>query len=133
MACSVVYFRTILSSHIKKILRPSTAYSDGLFYCCVPGLAQHIKLLQSKFHSVKAANMTSLFEQVLASSKSLTADERARLAHALIASLDQQQDDDAEQQWLAATAQRVGEIEAGYVTAVSWQDIKQQLSKDQSK
>lgn len=77
--------------------------------------------------------MTTLFEQVLASSKSLTADERARLAHALIASLDQQQDDDAEPQWLAATEQRIGEIEAGYVTGVSWQEIKQQLGKDQSK
>lgn len=77
--------------------------------------------------------MTTLFEQVLASSKSLTADERARLAQALIASLDQQQDDDAEQQWLAVTEQRVGEIEAGYVTGVSWQEIKQQLSKDQPK
>lgn len=77
--------------------------------------------------------MTTLFEQVLASSKSLTADERAKLAHALIASLDLQQDDDAEQQWLAATEQRVGEIEAGYVAAVSWQDIKKQLGKDQAK
>lgn len=78
-------------------------------------------------------NMRTLFEQVLASSKSLTADERARLAHALIASLDQQQDDDAEQRWLAVTEQRIGEIEAGYVTGVSWQEIKQQLGEDQSK
>ncbi|GAA0544973.1 hypothetical protein GCM10009098_10630 [Rheinheimera aquimaris] len=77
--------------------------------------------------------MTTLFEQVLASSKRLTADERAKLAHALIASLDQQQNDDAEQQWLATTEQRVGEIEAGYVAAVSWQDIKKQLGKDQAK
>ena len=77
--------------------------------------------------------MTTLFEQVLASSKCLTADERAKLAHALIASLDQQQNDDAEQQWLATTEQRVGEIEAGYVAAVSWQDIKKQLGKDQAK
>ncbi|MEO3677896.1 addiction module protein [Rheinheimera sp. FR7-31] len=77
--------------------------------------------------------MTTLFEQVLASSKSLTADERARLAHALIASLDQQQDDDAEQQWLAVTEQRVGEIEGGYVAVASWQDIKKQLGKDKAK
>ena len=96
-------------------------------------MALHIKLLQSKFHSVTAANMTTLFEQVLASSKSLTADERAKLAHTLIASLEQKQDDDAEQQWLAVTEQRVGEIEAGYVAAVSWQDIKKQLGKDQPK
>lgn len=77
--------------------------------------------------------MTTLFEQVLASSKSLTADERARLAHALIASLEQQQDDDAEQRWLAESEQRVAEIEAGYATAVSWQDIKKQLGKDRAK
>jgi len=77
--------------------------------------------------------MTTLFEQVLASSKSLSADERAKLAHALIASLDLQQDDDAEQHWQKLAEQRVGEIEAGYVTAVSWQDIKKQLGKDQSK
>ena len=77
--------------------------------------------------------MTSLFEQELATCKSLTADERAKLAHALIASLDQQQDDDAEQQWLAATEQRVGEIEAGYVASVSWQDIKKQLGKERAK
>ena len=77
--------------------------------------------------------MTTLFEQVLASSKSLTADERAKLARALIASLEQKQDDDAEQRWLAESERRVAEIETGYVTAVSWQEIKQQLGKDQPK
>ncbi|WP_371133520.1 addiction module protein [Rheinheimera sp.] len=64
----------------------------------------------------------------MASRKSLNADERAKLAHELITSLDPQHGSDVGQQWQALPEQGVDEIEADYVAGLSWHDIKAKLS-----
>lgn len=48
----------------------------------------------------------------------LTADERARLARELIASLDDAGDEDAEHLWHLETSRRIAEIESGAVQPV---------------
>ena len=49
----------------------------------------------------------------------LPAEERARLAERLIASLDQQADADSEEFWLREAERRLAELESGAVAAIS--------------
>ncbi len=68
--------------------------------------------------------MTTTFEQVLKGSKALSANERALLAHALIISLEQQQDDNSDAAGQTLVDNSATELTSGTVQAISWHDIK---------
>jgi len=54
--------------------------------------------------------------------------DRATLAGALIESLDNEVDEDAEAAWQKEIGRRVAEIEAGSVTTVAWSEARERLS-----
>jgi putative addiction module component (TIGR02574 family) len=51
-------------------------------------------------------------------------DERADLAGKLIASLDLEVDDDADEAWAAEIARRVAEIENGTAKTIPWEEAR---------
>ena len=63
-------------------------------------------------------------QQALQDAKKLSKKERAELAHSLLNSLEEGQDDNVEQAWLDVANQRLKELESGEQDAVSWDDIK---------
>lgn len=68
-------------------------------------------------------------EQVIEETKVLSANDRALLAHCLISSLETQHDEGVDAAWSALAEQRIDELEAGKVQAVSWDEIKNQLKR----
>lgn len=71
--------------------------------------------------------MASALSEVLAQIQSLSASERAMAAHCLIVSLDDHQDEDSDQTWIALAEQRYAELESGEVPGVSWDEIKRRI------
>lgn len=62
--------------------------------------------------------MARLAREVESQALKLSRKERARLAHRLISSLDQEADADAERLWLAEAERRLGELKSGKVAAI---------------
>lgn len=62
--------------------------------------------------------MVRLAREVESQALKLPRRERARLAHRLISSLDQEADADAEQLWLAEAERRLAELKSGKVAAI---------------
>jgi putative addiction module component (TIGR02574 family) len=58
----------------------------------------------------------------------LPAPERARLAHELIASLDETRDPNAEQAWLAEIGRRAREVEDGSAVLEEWSTVRERLA-----
>jgi putative addiction module component (TIGR02574 family) len=75
----------------------------------------------------------SAAEHLLVEVLSLSADERARLAHRLLESLDPASDDGVEKAWLAELRQRATELSSGTVTAVPWETARQQILSELGK
>ena len=73
--------------------------------------------------------MSVALNQVLENIKELTADERALVAHCLIASLETKQDEGVEEAWIKLAEKRFAELESGAVKGVSWQEIKAQVKR----
>lgn len=71
--------------------------------------------------------MSDKMKQVLENIKGMSIQERAMLAHCLISSLDQSQDEDVDDAWAAIAERRFKEIEAGEVTVLSWEQIKKDI------
>lgn len=60
--------------------------------------------------------MSNALNQAIASIKMLSADEKALLAHCLIASLDSAQDEGVDDAWAELIAHRLSELESGVVS-----------------
>ena len=71
--------------------------------------------------------MSAKMKQVIEELKDLSAKERALLAHCLISSLEQQQDDGVDQAWAELAEKRYSELESGAVQAVTWDKIKKEI------
>jgi len=57
----------------------------------------------------------------------LPPEERARLAHDIIASLDSPADDGAAEAWILEIERRVREVRDGAVTLVDWKDTRARI------
>jgi putative addiction module component (TIGR02574 family) len=57
----------------------------------------------------------------------LSARDRAALAEALIASLDEDVDDDAEAAWRSEVERRTAELDSGSVSPIPWHVVRQRL------
>lgn len=66
-------------------------------------------------------------KQAIESTKNLSANEKALLAHCLISSLDCVQDEGVEEAWGQLAKKRFEELESGKVQGVSWGEIKNEL------
>ncbi len=71
--------------------------------------------------------MSTKMKQVIDNIKNLTAQERALVAHCLISSLDNKQDEDVDEQWAKLAEKRFLELESGAVQGVTWNDIKKEI------
>ena len=70
---------------------------------------------------------------LLTEALALPTEERARLAHELIASLDEVSPEDpavVEQAWAEEIQRRIVEIETGAVEAVDWETVRDELRAD---
>jgi putative addiction module component (TIGR02574 family) len=71
--------------------------------------------------------MSPTAEKVLRQALDLNEKDRARIAGALIESLETRVDPDAEQAWEAELNRRTEEIEAGTVELIPWSEVRKQL------
>jgi putative addiction module component (TIGR02574 family) len=67
------------------------------------------------------------FNEILTSALSLDERERALIAEKIISSLDSQIDLQSEQYWQTEIANRVREIDNGYVNLIEWEEAKKRL------
>jgi putative addiction module component (TIGR02574 family) len=65
---------------------------------------------------------------VLATALALSAPERARLAHELIVSLDEPEDPEAAEAWLAEIGRRAREVEEGSASLEEWSVVRDRLA-----
>ncbi len=72
--------------------------------------------------------MSVAFNRAIASIKELSANERALVAHCLIASLEVQQDQGVDDEWAELAATRYLELEAGAVKGLSWDELKKRVT-----
>ncbi|HET8708352.1 MAG TPA: addiction module protein [Pseudomonadales bacterium] len=71
--------------------------------------------------------MSSKMKQVLENIRELNAEERALLAHCLISSLHETEDEGSDDAWAQLAETRFDQLESGETKAVGWQQIKQRL------
>jgi len=71
--------------------------------------------------------MSTKMKQVIEEIKELSAQERALIAHCLISSLENKQDEDVENLWGELAEKRLKAIETGTVQAKSWSEIKKRI------
>jgi putative addiction module component (TIGR02574 family) len=67
--------------------------------------------------------MPTLVEELSAQAKTLSAEDRARLAEELLASLEQEPESEVESAWEREIERRVAEVEAGRADLVSAEDV----------
>jgi len=67
--------------------------------------------------------MSTLVEELSARAKTLSAEDRARLAEELLESLDQEPESEVEAAWDREIERRVAEVESGAVKLVSAEDV----------
>ena len=72
--------------------------------------------------------MSAAFNQAIANIKDLSANERALMAHCLIASLETQHDQWVDDEWADLAAKRYLELESGAVKGLSWNEIKKRVT-----
>ncbi len=73
--------------------------------------------------------MAMTTEQVVDEALQKSAEERGMIAAKLIASLDLQEDPDAEAAWQAEVTRRVRELDEGTAKTVPWEEAKARVSK----
>jgi len=71
--------------------------------------------------------MSTKIKQVIDNIKNLTAQERALVAHCLISSLENKQDEGVDEEWAKLAEKRYLELESGAVQGISWNDIKKEI------
>ncbi len=67
--------------------------------------------------------MPTLFEELSARAKTLSAEDRARLAEELLESLDQEPESEVEAAWDREIERRVAEVESGTVKLISADEV----------
>jgi putative addiction module component (TIGR02574 family) len=67
------------------------------------------------------------FNEILTSALSLDERERALIAEKIISSLDSQIDLQSERYWQTEIANRVKEIDNGYLNLIEWEEAKKKL------
>jgi putative addiction module component (TIGR02574 family) len=67
--------------------------------------------------------MTTLVDELSARAKTLSVQDRARLAEELLASLDQEPDSEVDAAWDREIQRRVAEVESGTVALASSEDV----------
>ncbi|MDT8387463.1 MAG: addiction module protein [Thiogranum sp.] len=73
--------------------------------------------------------MATRLKQVIENIKKLSADERALVAHCLIASLETQQEEGVEEAWADLAEKRYAELVSGKVKPVSWEEVKKEVTR----
>ena len=73
--------------------------------------------------------MSAVFKQVIENIENLSSDEKARVAHCLISSLEVKHDDSVDQAWRELAQQRFAELESGAVKGVSWNEIIKKIKQ----
>jgi len=68
-------------------------------------------------------DVTTLLKEALR----LSAHDRAALAEALIASLDEDVDDDTDAAWRSEIERRIAELDSGFVSPIPWHVVRQRL------
>jgi len=71
--------------------------------------------------------MSAKMKQVIDNIKDLTAQERALVAHCLISSLENSQDEGVDDEWANLAEKRYKELESGKVQGVTWNDMKKDI------
>lgn len=74
--------------------------------------------------------MSDEAQKVLEQALALSAEERAKLAHDLIASLDGPSDPDAQAAWAEEIERRVREAKAGGRVGKSWEEVEARIDHD---
>ncbi|MBC3767066.1 addiction module protein [Neptunicella marina] len=72
--------------------------------------------------------MSDALKILLESIEQLSTKEKALAAHCLLTAMDSATEDDVESEWLKLAEARSAEHESGKVKAISWQEIKQELT-----
>ena len=73
--------------------------------------------------------MSAAFKQVVEKIEDLSSDEKALVAHCLIASLEVKHDDNVDIAWGQLAQQRFTELKSGTVKGVSWKEIKNNITQ----
>ncbi len=68
-------------------------------------------------------------EKILAEALALDATSRARVAHELLRSLDQGEDEDAVEAWTDELRRRLQEVRDGSVALEDWEDVRARLAE----
>jgi len=71
-------------------------------------------------------------QELLDKALSMEAADRAFIAERLIASLDTEFDTEVELAWQQEVLKRVSELDKGKVQTISWEQVKNQISKELS-
>lgn len=71
--------------------------------------------------------MSAKLRQVIETIGELSSDEKALLAHCLIASLEQAPEEGVDDAWHSLAEKRFSELESGMVKGVSWQEIRKSV------
>jgi putative addiction module component (TIGR02574 family) len=71
--------------------------------------------------------MATKLKEVIENIKTLSAEERALVAHCLISSLETQQDENVEEAWAELAEKRYAELVSGEVAPVSWEEVKKEI------
>ena len=67
-------------------------------------------------------------QDILATALALPAPERARLAHELLVSLDEAEDPNAAEAWLAEIGRRAREVDEGSAVLEEWSVVRDRLA-----
>lgn len=73
--------------------------------------------------------MSDKMKQILENIKELSPHEKAMLAHCLISSLDQANNDDVDDAWAELAEARFSQLESGEVKPITWDKIKLGLKR----
>ena len=71
--------------------------------------------------------MSVIVSKVIEDAKSLSAKDRAFLAHCLISSLDTAEDESVDNEWAKLAQNRYEELKTGFVNSTSWDEIKKEV------
>ena len=74
--------------------------------------------------------MPDKIKRILENIKTLSPHEKAILAHCLISSLDDVNEENVDDAWLQIAESRFAQLESGAVKPVSWEEIKLTLKRE---
>jgi len=71
--------------------------------------------------------MATKSEFLLNEALTMSAAERARIAHCLIQSLEEPVDESVDENWIQLAQKRMAELESGTVKSLAWEEIKNRI------